>query len=165
MFNRVQRRFGNGVVYPQVATTGLATSTHQVLDLQPGDVVRVRAKHEIERTLTASYKNRGLWFDAEMLRFCGGEYRVSARVDRLIEEKSGKLITLSSPCVILDGGGDRGVRRAIGQHQNDSGSSRIFRAALSASGPSFEVGAFIGGHTQRHMASEYITIESMGTVH
>jgi len=103
MFNRVQRRFGNGVVYPQIATTGLATSPHQVLDLQPGDVVRVRSKHEIERTLTAGYKNRGLWFDAEMLRFGGGEYRVSARVQTLIEEKSGKLITLSSPCVILDG--------------------------------------------------------------
>ena len=103
MFNRVQKRFGSGVLYPQLATTGLATSPHQVLDLQPGDVVRVRAKHEIERTLTAGYRNRGLWFDTEMLRFCGGEYRVSARVDRLIEEKSGQLITVGNPCIILDG--------------------------------------------------------------
>jgi hypothetical protein len=102
-FNRVQRRLGNGVRYPHLDTTGLATSPHQVLDLQPGDVVRVRAKHEIERTLTAGYRNRGLLFAAEMLRFCGGEYRVSARVQTLVEEKSGKLITLTNPCVILDG--------------------------------------------------------------
>jgi len=103
VFNRVQMRLGNGVVYPHLATTGLNTSPHEVLDLRPGDTVRVRAKQEIERTLTVGYRNRGLWFDAEMLRFCGGEYRVARRVQTLIAEKSGKLISLSSPCVILDG--------------------------------------------------------------
>jgi len=103
MFNRVQRRFGNGVVYPVIATSGRPTSPHEVLDLRPGDCVRVRTKHEIERTLTAGFRNRGLWFDAEMLRFCGGEYRVATRVQVLIEEKTGKLVNLSTPCIILEG--------------------------------------------------------------
>jgi hypothetical protein len=102
-FNRVQRCFKPAMVYPHLENTGLETSPSLVLGLQPGELVRVRPKLDIEKTLTAGFLNRGLWFDGEMLRFCGGEYRVSECVQRLIEEKSGRLITLSTPAVILEG--------------------------------------------------------------
>jgi hypothetical protein len=102
MFNWVQRLRG-GVASPYYAIPQQTASPHQTLDLQPGEVVRVRTKREIEPTLNAQSRNRGLWFDAEMLRFCGGEYRVLARVERLIEERTGKMLHLTSPCIILDG--------------------------------------------------------------
>lgn len=39
--------------------------------LSPGDTVRVRAADEIARTLDADGNLRGLWFDREMLPYCG----------------------------------------------------------------------------------------------
>ena len=60
-------------------------------------------KAAIEATLSSGSRNRGLWFDGEMLRFCGGTYQVASRVERLIDERSGRLIELRNPCVILDG--------------------------------------------------------------
>jgi hypothetical protein len=74
-----------------------------VLNLQPGELVRIRGKHEIERTLNAQFKNRGLWFDKELTRFCGGKHRVLARVNRQIDERSGKIITFTNPCITLEG--------------------------------------------------------------
>lgn len=101
-FNRVQRARG-GVGSINYATLTQPSSPHQVLGLRPGEVVRVRSKLEIEATLNSRSRNRGLWFDAEMVRFCGGEYRVLARVEKVVEESTGKLIHLSNPCIILDG--------------------------------------------------------------
>jgi hypothetical protein len=41
-------------------------------------------------------------FDPEMTVFCGGEYRVAKAVDRIIDERTGKMIPLKD-CLILDG--------------------------------------------------------------
>lgn len=71
--------------------------------LRPGDLVRVRSKREIERTLDQSMRNRGLYFDGEMLRHCGGTYAVRARLEQLIVERTGRLVTLKNPTVILEG--------------------------------------------------------------
>ncbi len=101
-FNGVQRRRG-GVVFPHYGTTREKTSPHAVLDLQPGEWVRVRTKREIEQTLTIRRRNRGLWFDGEMVRFCGGVYRVATRIDRLIKENSGSMIAITNPCIVLEG--------------------------------------------------------------
>jgi len=101
-FNGIQHRRG-GITFPYYSNTGQKASPHAVLDLQPGELVRVRTKREIEETLNIRRRNRGLWFDGEMLRFCGGVYRVAARVERLVDEKSGTLLDLSNPCVVLEG--------------------------------------------------------------
>ncbi len=102
LFKWVQRKRG-GVGSPVWNNTGRTTSPHQSLDLQPGELVRVRTKREIAETLTGLQRNRGLVFDAELVRFCGGKYRVAARVERVINEKSGKLMTITNPCIILEG--------------------------------------------------------------
>jgi hypothetical protein len=74
------------------------------LNLQPGDLVRVKSREEIEATLTPDGRNRGLFFDREMLPFCGGVFRVKQRVTRFIDDRSGgKMIELKSDCVTLDG--------------------------------------------------------------
>lgn len=74
------------------------------LNLQPGELVRVKSYQEILATLDQANKNRGLYFDAEMVPFCGGTYRVLKRVNRIVNEKTGKIQEFKNPCIILDGG-------------------------------------------------------------
>jgi hypothetical protein len=73
------------------------------LDLQPGEVVRVRSRAEIAATLDDRLLNRGMGFDAEMGRFCGRTATVSRRVDHIIDEATGRMLTMKSPCVVLEG--------------------------------------------------------------
>ena len=73
------------------------------LDLQLGELVEVRAHADIERDLDASGRSRGLWYDIdEMGPFSGGQYRVKDRVERIIDERTGKMIEIASDCLILD---------------------------------------------------------------
>jgi hypothetical protein len=73
------------------------------LKLQPGERVRVRSRREILSTCDAEGKNRGLSFDVEMAPFCGRTLRVLTRVDKIINDKNGKMIHLPNDCIILDG--------------------------------------------------------------
>jgi hypothetical protein len=72
------------------------------LDLEPGEWVRVKPWEEIAPTLVKN-RNRGLWFDRDMLRYCGRTFRVLRRVSRIIDEGTGKMLTLRHPCIVLDG--------------------------------------------------------------
>jgi hypothetical protein len=38
-----------------------------------------------------------------MLPYCGGIYRVLRRVHTIIDEKTGKLINMKNPCIMLEG--------------------------------------------------------------
>ncbi len=107
VFNSVQRRFG-GAQFPMCSPRKSQNSQNAALDLRPGELVRIKSKREIEATLDARMRNRGLWFAPDLLRFCGGKYRVLMRVNRLIDEKSGKMIGLSNPCIVLEGIADTG---------------------------------------------------------
>ena len=72
------------------------------LNLQPGELVRVKSQDEILRTANTSNKNRGLWWDAELVPYCGGTYRVLRRVSRILDEKTGKMQEMKTPCIVLD---------------------------------------------------------------
>jgi hypothetical protein len=72
------------------------------LNLQLGELVRVKSHQEVLSTLNTVSKNRGLYFDAEMVPYCGGTYRVLERVTRIIDERTGKMQELKNPCIILD---------------------------------------------------------------
>ena len=74
----------------------------QTLGLQPGERVRVKRREEIVATLDVNNANRGMSFDGEMLRYCGQEARVLRRVERIIDEKSGRMLRLKNPCIVLD---------------------------------------------------------------
>jgi hypothetical protein len=71
------------------------------LNLKPGELVRVRTYEEILETLNQDSHNRGMYFDPEMVLFCGGTYRVLDRVTRLIDEKTGKMQNLKNDCIML----------------------------------------------------------------
>lgn len=100
-FNEVQER-RHGRPYPFIEGTGEKRS-NETLDLQPGELVQIRTKAEIMATLDANQRHRGLWFDSEMLPFCGGIYRVLRRVNTIIDERTGKMITMKNPCIVLEG--------------------------------------------------------------
>ena len=72
-------------------------------DLRPGELVRVKPKKEIMKTLDANLRNRGLGFDAEMLRFCSRTARVERRVERSIDERTGLMRHMKNPCIVLAG--------------------------------------------------------------
>jgi hypothetical protein len=88
-----------GPVHPRPQEVATAAD----LDLQPGDLVRVKSKAEIERTLDSNSKTRGLWFDREMLPYCGQTHSVKRPIKRFINERTGEMIELKTDAVILDG--------------------------------------------------------------
>lgn len=88
---------------PIQGRAGAKTPTGEVLNLKVGDWVTVRSKDEILDTLNGRLRHKGLFFDVEMLPFCGGTYRILSRVDRLIDDITGLMREPKSNCFILEG--------------------------------------------------------------
>ena len=104
VYNLLQKVWG-GIPYPGstgIIPVGKPTPTCR-LNLEPGEVVRVKSFKEILATIDRRAENRGLYFDAEMVPYCGGTYHVKTRVNRYINEKTGKLVTMKSDAVMLEG--------------------------------------------------------------
>ena len=72
-------------------------------EFAPGELVRIRSKDEIARTLGRDGKNKGLWFDREMAPYCGKTVRILRKVERIIDEPTGKMIELKNDCYMLEG--------------------------------------------------------------
>jgi len=75
----------------------------ELLDLQAGELVQVRGKREIMRTINFNRQNRGLSFDVEMAPYCGKTFRVLRRVERIVDEKTGRMLQIRGDCLILSG--------------------------------------------------------------
>ena len=109
VFNKFQRltrflpdrlRVRGGHYYPFVIGTGTGERM-PTLDLQPGDLVEVKSKEEIMATLGPDQRNRNMWFDAEMLPYCGRQARVVRHVRQILNENTGKMIKVGD-CVVLE---------------------------------------------------------------
>jgi len=72
------------------------------LDVQPGELVRIKPYKEILATVDHNFRNRGMRFDAELVPFCGGTYKVRSRVSKIVDEKTGKIFKFKNEAVILD---------------------------------------------------------------
>jgi len=94
-------RIRDGHRYPFIEGQ-LETTPTGTLGLQEGDRVRVKRKEDIVATLDVDNANRGMSFDGEMVPFCGQEARVLRRVERIIDEKSGRMLELKNPCIVLE---------------------------------------------------------------
>ncbi|HXG46897.1 MAG TPA: hypothetical protein VNO52_04675 [Methylomirabilota bacterium] len=94
-----------GVPFPRRrGSIGLEERTPSLeLNLQPGEMVRVRSFSEILATLNKLNKNRGLYFDAESVPYCGRSFRVLKRVTQIVNEKTGKMMRFKNASVILEG--------------------------------------------------------------
>ena len=93
-----------GIPFPRKRGTIIAGGQTPTcaLNLQPGELVRVKSHEEILKTLNVDNKNRGLYFDAESVPFCGKTYRVLKRVCKIVDEKTGKLIKLKNESIMLE---------------------------------------------------------------
>ncbi|CAN5829447.1 hypothetical protein BH23ACT10_BH23ACT10_17780 [soil metagenome] len=91
----------DGVRYPFITGT-LERTPSERTGLQPGDLVQIKSREEIEATLDRNNNNRGMSFDVEMLKYCGRFAKVKSRVERLIDETSGEMLELANECIILD---------------------------------------------------------------
>lgn len=103
LYDRFQMLWG-GLPFPRKSGKIAAGKTTPRLDLnlKPGEWVRVKSYEQILETVDASAFNRGLSFDAELVPYCGNEYRVRNRVERFIDEKTGKMMKMKTPAVILE---------------------------------------------------------------
>lgn len=72
------------------------------LGLKPGDYVRIKSHEEILKTLSYDGRNRGMFFDAEFVPFCGRVFRVEAMVERFIDEEVGVMRRMKTPAAILE---------------------------------------------------------------
>jgi hypothetical protein len=80
---------------------GTRTPTAKI-GVQEGELVQVKTYREILDTLDEEWKNRGLYFDGEMVPYTGGTFRVLKRVERIIHEKTGKMLHFKNEALILD---------------------------------------------------------------
>jgi hypothetical protein len=102
VFNALNYRLG-GTPWPVMKPLVSGPSPHADLGLQAGQWVRVKSKHGIEATLNGQLRNRGLEFGTDQLFCCGGSYRVGARVDRIVDERTGELLVFKTPSILLEG--------------------------------------------------------------
>ena len=62
----------------------------------------MKSHEEILATLNTEGKNRGMSWDAEMVPYCGKTFRVLKRVSKIIDERTGEMQEMKTPCIILD---------------------------------------------------------------
>lgn len=65
------------------------------LNLKAGDKVRIKSRYEILATLNDERKNFGLSFDPDMAAYCNTTHTVIRKIERIIDEKTGKIMHLS----------------------------------------------------------------------
>lgn len=112
VFNRLQGvskrllprrlRFRDGLPWGFVKGRVVGPTPTELIDLQPGEVVRIKTKEQIEATINEDRLNRGMGFEEEMARYCGRTARVQARVTQCLDEKTGRMLTMKNPCIILE---------------------------------------------------------------
>lgn len=82
--------------------SNMANADYTGENLQPGDVVRIRSKEEIQSTLDRWNQLKGCAFMGEMWQHCGTEHKVFKLVKKFLDERD-YLIKKCSGIVILEG--------------------------------------------------------------
>ncbi|GAA0437760.1 hypothetical protein Acor_80220 [Acrocarpospora corrugata] len=112
LFNRLQsvsRRvlpqwlwIKGGLTWGFLKGTATGGTPVQTLDLEPGELVRIKSKEEISATLDPQLRNRGMGFEVGLTVFCGQTARVVGRVERCLDEPTGRMLTMKTPCIVLE---------------------------------------------------------------
>jgi hypothetical protein len=112
-YDKLQARLPEGVPYPRRTGSipkGQRTPPGDDVRLfLPGSLVRVKSYAEILATLDTENRNRGLYFDAENVPYCGKELRVHSLVDHIVNEHTGEMLHFKTPAIILEGAYCRGT--------------------------------------------------------
>lgn len=93
---------GDGRARAASRREGTVPACNEELNLQPGEMVEVKSEQEIRQTLDEYGRHRGLLWMPGMARFCGKQYRVRKRVERIMLESTGQLRKIRNT-VLLDG--------------------------------------------------------------
>ena len=72
-------------------------------NVQVGELVRIKKYEDILETVNDQLSNRGMTFHPEMATHCGKTFRVSQRLKKIMNEKTGQLMVLKNECLILEG--------------------------------------------------------------
>jgi len=102
-YDRFHRLWG-GTPFPHrsgAIPQGQPTPVAQ-LNLQPGELVRIKSQADILQTVDVTNRNRGMYWDAEEVPYCGQTFRVLKRVTKIINEQTGRMQEMKTPSVILD---------------------------------------------------------------
>ena len=91
-----------------IAGPGTYNGTRSDLNLQPGDLVRVKSLQQIRETLDAEGKHQKLLFAPSMAEYCGDVMRVQKRVERIVLEASPRQRAIKDT-VLLEGATCDGV--------------------------------------------------------
>lgn len=91
-----------------IAGPGTYNGTRSNLNLQPGDLVKVKSLSEIQQTLDADGKHQHLLFAPSMAEFCGSVMRVQKRVEKIILEATPRQREIKDT-VLLEGATCDGV--------------------------------------------------------
>jgi hypothetical protein len=74
----------------------------ECLNLQAGEWVEVKSLPDIQSTLDANGRNRGLGFAPDQAEFCGKRYRVAGRVEKIILEWSGEMRPIANTVELVE---------------------------------------------------------------
>jgi hypothetical protein len=97
-------RIAGGKRYPFIKGSAPHGETpEETLGLQPGELVEIKSKEEIFATLDDEDKTQGLRYDSEMLQYSGRRARVVRRIERIIDEQSGRMLRIKRNTVVLEG--------------------------------------------------------------
>ena len=103
LFNSAQRKLG-GAEVPYREPTDRKTTPKEELDLQSGDIVRVKTRREIEGDVELPVeKSRAVVRSRNASVLRRGVSRVASVVRTIVDEGSGKLLTMGSACIVLAG--------------------------------------------------------------
>jgi hypothetical protein len=83
----------------------LRTSTEastKILNLKPGELVRIKSRDEIQNTLNRWNALKGCAFMEEMWQYCGTTHRVFKRVNQFLDERT-YLVRKCKGIVLLEG--------------------------------------------------------------
>lgn len=92
LFTRLLKPYSSIKKQPLLSNEkSIRPSCNEVLGLQPGEFVEVKSVEEIMATLDTNRRNKGLRWMTGMNKYCGNQYRVLRRVERIILESNGEL--------------------------------------------------------------------------
>ena len=96
-----EQGFRGRIPFPDATNGGQSRTPADAKNLAFHDQVRVPGSMEIGKTLDAENCNCELRFDREMIRHCHPQHALVSRVDRIIDDVTGRMVRMKTLCILL----------------------------------------------------------------
>ncbi len=103
-YDAIQRIRG-GIPYPfrRGRIPAMSRTPSANTSIQVGELVKIKKYKDILETVDDKLINRGMAFHPEMATHCEKTFRVSQRLKKIMNEKTGQLMELKNECLVLEG--------------------------------------------------------------